>query len=102
MYFSQDWLLKSLHSIFCNNIYLSLYILPYALVDILGRLYFVHTDLAWYQDLIFWTSEDGELFMYDGESTKVMDFVSDASCIAVDWLGEKLYWSVFKNGVVCF
>ena len=40
--------------------------------------------------------------MYDDETTKVLDFVSDASCVTVDWLGEKLYWSVYKNGVVCF
>ena len=58
------------------------------------------TDLDWFEDKLFWTSEEGELFMFDGLTTKVLDFVSDASCVAIDWLGEKIYWSIFKTGVV--
>ena len=58
-------------------------------------------DLVWFQDKIFWTSEKGgDLFMFDGTTTKKLDFVTDASCIAIDWLAEKIYWSIFKNGVV--
>ena len=38
--------------------------------------------------------------MFDGLDTKVLDFVTDAACVAIDWLGEKIYWSVYKNGVV--
>ena len=40
--------------------------------------------------------------MFDGTTTKKLDFVTDASCIAIDWLAEKIYWSIFKNGVVSF
>ena len=54
----------------------------------------------WFEDKIFWTTEEGELFMFDGLDTKVLDFVTDAACVAIDWLGEKIYWSVYKNGVV--
>lgn len=62
----------------------------------------IFSDLAWYGDKVFWTSDDRALFMYRGDTNELkdLDFVSDATCVAFDWLGQRLYWSVYRNGQV--
>ena len=42
--------------------------------------------------------------MYWGGTQEMipMSFVTDATCVAYDWLGLKLYWSAYRNGVVRF
>jgi len=40
--------------------------------------------------------------MYRGDTSemKELDFVYDPTCVAFDWLGKRLYWSVYRNGQV--
>ena len=42
------------------------------------------------------------MFVYLGETgeSNQLDFVRDATCVAFDWLGQRLYWSVLRNGDV--
>ncbi|XP_060592485.1 proto-oncogene tyrosine-protein kinase ROS-like isoform X2 [Ruditapes philippinarum] len=58
------------------------------------------TDLAWHEDKLFWTTNDKDMFVYlgDEDEQKQLDFIQDATCVAFDWLGQRLYWSVLRNG----
>ncbi|KAK3578565.1 hypothetical protein CHS0354_025280 [Potamilus streckersoni] len=66
------------------------------------------TDLAWYQERLFWSTSDGFVFEYnemgglssDLQSPSQLTFALDAACLAFDWLGQKLYWSIRKHGVI--
>lgn len=51
---------------------------------------------------MFWTTNDKDMFVYLEESDEQMqlDFVKHAICVAFDWLGQRLYWSVLRNGDV--
>ncbi|XP_053397738.1 proto-oncogene tyrosine-protein kinase ROS-like isoform X2 [Mercenaria mercenaria] len=73
------------------------------LIDVLFKtspIYPGVTDLAWHEDKLFWTTNEKDLFVYLGEDDeqKQLDFVRDATCVAFDWLGQRLYWSVLRNG----
>ncbi|KAH3739489.1 hypothetical protein DPMN_046141, partial [Dreissena polymorpha] len=57
-------------------------------------------DLAWYEDKVFWTSNDGDIFMHRRNTTEKpskLDFARDARCVAFDWLGLRVYWSEYRN-----
>ena len=68
------------------------------------QLYVEILDLDWYEDKVFWTTDSGDLFMFwiETQETIRMKFVTDATCVAFDWLGRKLYWSAYRNGVVIY
>ncbi|XP_064613642.1 proto-oncogene tyrosine-protein kinase ROS-like [Liolophura sinensis] len=59
-------------------------------------------DVTWYKSHLFWTGTGvtkGHIFT---ESPFSVDYyyIVDASCLAFDWLGKKLYWSNVKQIVI--
>jgi hypothetical protein len=60
------------------------------------------TDLTWADDKIFWASSFNKVYMYDRTTSRQseMAHISDATSVAYDWLGQKLYWSNPVHNVV--
>ncbi|WAR07515.1 ROS1-like protein, partial [Mya arenaria] len=60
------------------------------------------TDLTWHEDKLFWTDNDGRMFLHKGGNLvpNLLSFVEDARCLAFDWLALKLYWSVYRNAQI--
>ncbi|XP_035828604.1 proto-oncogene tyrosine-protein kinase ROS [Aplysia californica] len=59
-------------------------------------------DLAWYEDLVMWVTQDGTLSLYNRTSHLRRQLVAaeGAYCLAYDWLGHKVYWSEPSQGVI--
>lgn len=60
------------------------------------------TDLSWSDNKIFWVSSLNKVSVYDrilGQQREV-EHISDATSVAYDWLGQKLYWSNPVQNVV--
>lgn len=65
------------------------------------------TDLTWADDKILWVSETSfgkNVQMYDRtrptSDVKIVDHIMEATSLAYDWLGQKLYWSNPKHNEV--
>ncbi|XP_076466208.1 proto-oncogene tyrosine-protein kinase ROS-like [Babylonia areolata] len=59
-------------------------------------------DISWHGDLLLWTTNHGDLYVYNrfNNSKSVLQNAKNAYCVAYDWLGNKIFWSEPKLGVI--
>lgn len=59
------------------------------------------TDIAWFDDLLFYVSNE-ELHFYNLSSKKIvrLDGLDSVQSIAIDWVGRRLYWFNSQKQVV--
>ena len=57
--------------------------------------FFILTDLTWVEDKILWVSSRNKVYIYDRTKNKreEVSHIHEATSVAYDWLGQKLYWS---------
>ncbi|KAL8573555.1 hypothetical protein ACOMHN_047826 [Nucella lapillus] len=59
-------------------------------------------DISWHDNLLLWTTNHGNLYVYNrhNSSKSVLQNAKNAYCVAYDWLGDKIFWSEPKLGVI--
>ncbi|KAL5011108.1 hypothetical protein ScPMuIL_013413 [Solemya velum] len=60
-------------------------------------------DIDWYKNQVLWASGEGSIYIHNREQARSqvkLEQVYGAACLAVDWLGEKVYWSVPQERVI--
>lgn len=62
------------------------------------------TNVAWYQDIIYFVTNSSLLFWYNMTSYERgrLNDIDSVGSVAVDWIGKKLYWSNPKQQLVSF
>lgn len=60
-------------------------------------------DIAWYRDLLYLVTSASTVLRYNTTSREKewMQNIGNVGSLAVDWIGEKLYWASPKQQLVC-
>ncbi|XP_043482361.1 proto-oncogene tyrosine-protein kinase ROS isoform X2 [Leptopilina heterotoma] len=58
-------------------------------------------DVSWYKDLLYFVGNNSLLYQYNMTSRQKSSLnINSVSCIAVDWISKKLYWTNPKQQII--